>query len=390
MSSDRAPGTIDAHRIWKQFRPDRRRRSAAAAFKALRNREDWTWALRDVSLAAAPGDAVGIVGDNGSGKSTLLQIVGGVMYPTAGRIAAHGRIGALLEIRSGIHPELTGRENIFLYGSLLGLGRSDVARRYDEIVAFAGVEDALDRQVKFYSSGMKTRLGFAVAAFLEPDVLLVDEVLAVGDMAFQQRCLERMGEVIAGGTTLVYVSHDLASVEATCQRALWLDRGIVRSEGTSADVVAAYRRAASDRASDLGPLRVSDVRPASATTGAPLEISARLDTDVEDRVVVHVGLTLGTSSPVIVASDEIDLDAPSLQLTCRFEDLPLGRGTYAIWMAFQRTSGAALLPWRSVGALDVVGPEATKPPRAVSRLAPVHVTTTLAATPIGEREGISR
>ena len=192
-------GTIDATHIWKRFRADPTRQSlrarAATVKRHLRGRGPAGLALgargRRVP-GRSPGEAVGLVGINGSGKSTLLKILTRVMYPYAGRVEVAGRTGALIEVRAGIHPELTGRENIHLYGTLLGLPRRMVASRFDEIVEFAQLEDAIDRQVKFYSSGMQMRLGFGVAAFLEPDVLLVDEVLAVGDTGFQQRCIDRM------------------------------------------------------------------------------------------------------------------------------------------------------------------------------------------------------
>jgi ABC-type polysaccharide/polyol phosphate transport system ATPase subunit len=198
------------------------------------------WALRDVSLTVAPGEAIGLLGSNGSGKSTLLKLMTGVMYPYAGSVQVAGRIGALIEVAGGLHPELTGRQNIFLYGSLLGLRRKEMVNRFDTIVEFAELAEALDRQVKFYSSGMKMRLGFSVAAFLEPDVLLVDEVLAVGDASFQAKCKARMLEVQKSGTTIVFVSHDLASLAALCQRGVWMYEGRVRAEGDINSVVKAY------------------------------------------------------------------------------------------------------------------------------------------------------
>ena len=212
-------GSIAASHLWKRFRADKRHRvlreQVAKVSDRLRGRRrGWRWALRDVDLHVEPGEAVGLMGPNGSGKSTLLKILTRVMYPYAGRLEVSGRVGALIEVRAGIHPQLTGRENAFLYGSLLGLNRRQVQQRFDEIVAFAQLEDAIDRQTKFYSSGMQMRLGFSVAAFLEPDILLVDEILAVGDSSFQQRCLERMSAALAEGVSLVFVSHDLAAIEA--------------------------------------------------------------------------------------------------------------------------------------------------------------------------------
>ena len=244
-------GTIVAEHVWKRFHADRSRRQLRDKFDKLPSRlkgarRGWRWALRDIGFHAEPGDSIGLVGVNGSGKSTFLKILCRVMYPYAGSVTAVGRVGALIEVRSGLHPDLTGRENVFLYGSLLGLRRKEVARKFDEIVAFAEVGEAIDRQVKFFSSGMQMRLGFSVAAHLEPDILLVDEVLAVGDASFQQKCLDRMRYVLSQGTTLVYVSHDLATVEATCARGMWLDDGAINGYGAIGDVLDAYRRSFDD------------------------------------------------------------------------------------------------------------------------------------------------
>lgn len=238
-------GTVEVDHLWKRFRIGTRlvlRDHIERLGARLHGSTDrgWRWALRDVDFRIEPGEAVGLVGRNGSGKSTLLKILTRVMYPYAGRVAASGRVGALIEVQAGLHEDLTGRENIVLYGSLLGWSRREVARRFDDIIDFAELRDAVDRQVKFYSSGMHMRLGFSVAALLEPDVLLVDEVLAVGDGAFQARCLARLQEVIDGGTTLVYVSHDLDTVRRVCDRVLWLDSGSVREDGKSGAVLAAY------------------------------------------------------------------------------------------------------------------------------------------------------
>ena len=199
--------------------------------------------LKDVSLEVQPGGTLALIGINGSGKTTLLKILSQVTYQSAGTCTVQGRIGALLSVTSGLHPDLTGRENVFLYGAVLGMGREKIRQRFDEIVEFAGLSDAIDRQVKFYSMGMQMRLGFSIAAFLEPDVLLVDEVLSVGDANFQQKCLKRIGEIVRSGTTLLYVSHDLASVEASCERAVWLSDAVVQASGPTKDVVTKYRTA---------------------------------------------------------------------------------------------------------------------------------------------------
>lgn len=246
-------GTVRVDHLWKRFRPGRRllfRDYAAHWTEQIRHRGDhnWRWALKDINLHIEPGEAVGLIGRNGSGKSTLLKILTRVMYPYAGSVRAQGRVGALIEVQAGLHEDLTGRENVYLYGSLLGWKRKDIARRFDEIIDFAELAEAVDRQVKFYSSGMHMRLGFTVAALLDPDVLLVDEVLAVGDGAFQKRCLGRMHQVSANGTTIVYVSHDLATVENVCTRALWLDASQIAADGPTSMVLGDYR-AHLDRAS---------------------------------------------------------------------------------------------------------------------------------------------
>ncbi|MGH9367695.1 MAG: ABC transporter ATP-binding protein, partial [Thermoanaerobaculia bacterium] len=198
-------------------------------------------ALTEVSFDVAVGEAVGVVGANGSGKSTLLRLLSGIMRPTSGRVEVRGRLAALLELGAGFHPEISGRDNVEVAGLLLGLSKREIAAKLPEIVRFAGVEEFLDAPVKTYSSGMAVRLGFAVAAHSDPDVLLVDEVLAVGDEAFAHRCLEKFSEFERAGKTLLFVSHDLALVSARCRRAIWLDRGRIAADGPAGQTVALYR-----------------------------------------------------------------------------------------------------------------------------------------------------
>jgi lipopolysaccharide transport system ATP-binding protein len=200
------------------------------------------WALRGVSFDAAPGDVLGIIGPNGAGKSTLLKLLSSITAPSEGEIRIRGRLAALIEVGSGFHPELTGRENVFLSGTILGLRRREIAARLESIVEFAGIGAFLDVPVKWYSSGMYVRLGFAVAAQLEPDVLLVDEVLAVGDAAFQAKCLERIMDLRRRGTTIIFISHDLGTVERLCDRAILLQAGRVQADGTAREVVSTYLR----------------------------------------------------------------------------------------------------------------------------------------------------
>ena len=206
------------------------------------------WALTDVCFEIAPGEVVGLIGRNGAGKSTLLKILSRIMEPTTGRALLRGRVGSLLEVGTGFHPELTGRENIYLNGAILGMGRREVQRKFDEIVGFAEVEQFIDTPVKRYSSGMYMRLAFAVAAHLEPEILLVDEVLAVGDSTFQKKCIGRMSEVGREGRTVVFVSHSMTAITRLCPRAILLDRGRVIADGPAAEITAAYLR------SDLGTM----------------------------------------------------------------------------------------------------------------------------------------
>ena len=195
------------------------------------------WALRDVSLEVQPGEVVGLIGRNGAGKSTLLKLLSRITPPSEGRIELRGRVGTLLEVGTGFHPELTGRENIFLSGTILGMSRREIQRQYDVIVEFSGVQRFIETPVKRYSSGMYVRLAFAVAAHLEPEILLVDEVLAVGDAEFQRKCLGKMHDIAAGeGRTIVFVSHNLAAVQRLCQRSYWFEQGRLAAQGPSRDV----------------------------------------------------------------------------------------------------------------------------------------------------------
>src|ERR1044071_8373052 len=198
------------------------------------------WALRDVSFDVPEGEVVGIIGRNGAGKSTLLKIMSKITYPTEGNIKVRGRVASLLEVGTGFHEELTGRENVYLNGSILGMKKQEVDRHFDAIVDFSGVEQFIDTPIKRYSSGMRLRLGFAVAAHLDPDVLLVDEVLAVGDAGFQKKCINAMEGLRGSGRTVFFVSHNLAAVENLCSRGIWIDSGKLRMDGPTKDVIAAY------------------------------------------------------------------------------------------------------------------------------------------------------
>jgi lipopolysaccharide transport system ATP-binding protein len=205
-----------------------------------RRRPEFIDAIDELSFTVETGEIVGIIGRNGAGKSTLLKILSRITEPTSGRAVLRGRVGSLLEVGTGFHPELTGRDNVFLNGSILGMPRREIQAKFDEIVEFSGVSTYLETPLKFYSTGMAVRLGFAVAAFLEPEILVIDEVLAVGDLAFQERCLGKMREVAGGGRTVLFVSHNMAAVNALCTRGIWLDAGRIGFDGPTADAVGRY------------------------------------------------------------------------------------------------------------------------------------------------------
>jgi lipopolysaccharide transport system ATP-binding protein len=220
-----------------------------------RETSEWIWALRDVSFELLQGDVVGVVGRNGAGKTTLLKVLSRITEPTSGRAILRGRVASLLEVGTGFHPELTGRDNVFMSGAVLGMRRGEIARKFDEIVAFAEVEQFLDVPVKRYSSGMQVRLGFAVAAHLDPEILFVDEVLAVGDLAFQEKCLGKMNDVAKHGRTVVFVSHNMGAISTLCPVTLWLEAGRVRKAGKTSEVVPEYVRS-SGRSLDAGEVLI--------------------------------------------------------------------------------------------------------------------------------------
>ena len=228
----------------------------SAPFRRLRRRSERSigtqevWALRDVSFQVTEGEAVGIIGRNGAGKTTLLKLLSRITEPSEGRALLRGRVGSLLEVGTGFHPELTGRENVYLNGAIIGMTRAEISQRFDQIVEFAEVSTFLDTPVKRYSSGMQVRLAFAVAAHLEPEILIVDEVLAVGDVAFQRKCLSRMGEVSSQGRTVLLVSHNMGTVSRLCGRGIWLDDGRVRAIGGIDEVIADYLSVSEERSSE--------------------------------------------------------------------------------------------------------------------------------------------
>ena len=306
--------------VSKRYYVRRRRRPGSASLADLFGRrapDQEFWALRDVGFEAGRGETLGIVGRNGAGKSTLLKLLGGITAPTRGVITLAGKISAMIEVGSGFHPELTGRENVFLSGAILGMRRREIAARLDSIADFSGVPAFLDTPVKHYSSGMYVRLGFAIAAHLEADILLVDEVLAVGDAEFQARCMRRIQELKQRGTTMILVSHDLGAVEQLSDRAILIDGGRVAAMGSAHDVISAYQRMVSgldalpvpeadDRVSADSPVRIVGLSLHDAA-GAPV-----LTATAGEPLVARVALLLDSGRPATVRLSFYDFDRGTL------------------------------------------------------------------------------
>lgn len=384
-------GTIHVEQVWKKFRADRTaplfydqmarlRRSVAD-----RGKPGYRWVLKDINLDVEPGGSVGLIGINGSGKTTLLKILSQVTYQTAGICTVQGRIGALLSVTSGLHPDLSGRENVFLYGAVLGMGRDKIRERFDEIVEFAGLNEAIDRQVKFFSLGMQMRLGFSIAAYLEPDVLLVDEVLSVGDANFQTKCLQRINEIVRSGTTLLYVSHDLASVEASCAQSVWLADAVVQAAGPTNEVISLYRSAIEQNAamvtSDEGEISVLKAE-ISAVDGGQLrsecdvEVVLTLNAPTANEALFYIGVSQGTAFPMFFVRHDGHFPAGDFEVRCRLRHIPLPKGRYSLWPAMSaRGKGVTtpLLPWQPVASFDVMGPDRLDPPEGVMVISPVYV-----------------
>jgi lipopolysaccharide transport system ATP-binding protein len=260
----------------------------------LPGHEETIWALEAVSFEVRQGEVLGIIGRNGAGKSTLLKILSRITEPTEGRVELYGRVGSLLEIGAGFHPELTGRENIFLNGAIIGMRQAEIRRKFDEIAAFAEIEKFIDTPIKRYSSGMYVRLAFAVAAHLEPEILLVDEVLAVGDAQFQKKCLGKMSEVAGEGRTVLFVSHNMAAVQSLCNRAIWLEEGNLVKDGQPNQVVSEYLKASSTSlaeqiwddveaapGNDVVRLHRVSIRPERGTPGDEINIRTPLVMEFE-------------------------------------------------------------------------------------------------------------
>ncbi len=338
------------------------------------------WALREISFSVAEGEVVGFLGRNGAGKSTLLKILSSITSPTAGRIRLRGRVASLLEVGTGFHPELTGRENIYLNGAILGLSRREVTAKFDEILAFAGVEEFIETPVKRYSSGMRVRLAFAVAAHLDAEIMVVDEVLAVGDAAFQKKCLGKMGEIATGGRTVLFVSHDVASVEALCRRAIVLERGRLCFDGTQTEGIAHYTAMRSGGGKSLrertdrggsGEVRVTglEIRDrrgqpvAEIQSGAPCDVVLHYESSLRHPtlaaqilVTTHVGAPVFTLANWLTGDEFRDLPDRGT-LVCRIPRLPLPEGSFRVSFQLFADSGGRdeLDSMTHAAALDVLG-----------------------------------
>lgn len=313
------------------------------------------WALKDVSFEIKQGDRVGIIGRNGAGKSTLLKIISRITEPTTGRIAIKGRVASLLEVGTGFHPELTGRENIYLNGSILGMSKFEIKKKFDEIVAFAEVEKFLDTPVKRYSSGMYVRLAFAVAAHLEPEILIVDEVLAVGDAQFQKKCLGKMEDVSKEGRTVLFVSHNMAAVEKLCQRGVVLSHGEVQFIGSQTESIAKYLSIKTSNKNSLkerkdrkgsGEVKVVAIEFKdekgnildTVTSGQNIDIYLYFETKSNasfSRAIASLAITTQLEIPVFLqhnrlTQDEFGILPKSGAFVCRIERLPLPAANYQL------------------------------------------------------------
>jgi lipopolysaccharide transport system ATP-binding protein len=315
--------------------------------KDLKERE--FWALKDVSFSVERGEAFGIIGGNGAGKSTILKLLTGIMKPTYGSIRVAGRISAVIEVSAGFHQDLTGRENIYLNGAILGMTRDEIRRRFDAIVDFSGLEEFIDTPVKRYSSGMFARLGFSVAAHVDPDLLLVDEVLSVGDYLFQRKCLDRMHAVIRGGATVVFVSHNLREVTNLCNRSLFLERGTVQTIGPTAEVIKAYYSRGQESRTNDPNIRGNSVSITKVSIHNGSEACSEFDSGAKLCITVEAAArALSEDISVVIAivdnnqylvfdtcTQRLGAGALTMQegetLSCTFEmDLRLAEGTFHV------------------------------------------------------------
>ena len=343
--------------VSKLYRIYRRRHESLKEFLINRSLGQWQelWALRDVSFEVRRGQAVGVIGHNGSGKSTLLKVLSGIVLPDAGRVEVGGRVTSLLELGAGFHQEYTGRENIYLYGALMGLRRREVEQAFDAIVEFSELGDRIEDPIKHYSSGQYARLGFSVAVHLKPDILLIDEVLAVGDQSFQQKCFEHLRGLRRQGCTIILVSHDLESIKLFCDRALWLDQGSLLADGTTDNAIATYLELSAERASErrsspvmtTDEIKITSVRyraggqyTTEVQSGAPLtiEIGYEAEVDIPDLALnVTVFRSDGVrcfDTPLHADKSGVGLEKGSGVATLTVPSMSLHSGLYDITVAF--------------------------------------------------------
>lgn len=339
------------------------------------------WALKDVSFSVEQGEVLGIIGHNGAGKSTLLKILSRITEPSTGEAVIRGRVASLLEVGTGFHPELTGRENVYMNGTILGMTRKEIDRKFDEIVHFSGVEKHIDTPVKFYSSGMKVRLGFAVAAHLEPEILIVDEVLAVGDIGFQRKCLGKMGEVAQSGRTILFVSHNMAAVQALCTHGLMLHNGQVQYQGLVSETIRHYLAEFDSESGDFlsgtisrqgsGKVQIASFEvqnlsgePLTSThSGADIAFSFQLINQSNEILRgLDVGFSIHSTEDdslltILYSSysgQVFDVTARTTTLTCILKKLPLPEGKYLIKAQVMHRGEVLDFPTKGVGFLEVV------------------------------------
>jgi ABC-type polysaccharide/polyol phosphate transport system ATPase subunit len=359
------------------------RRSVGARLHGRRPELRGNLALDDVSFEVQEGESFALIGPNGAGKTTALRLLARISPPTGGVVRGRGRVGALMEVGSGVHTELSGRENIWLYGSILGIPRAEIRRRFDEIVAFGELEDAIDTQVKYYSSGMQLRLGFSIASHLEPSIFVVDEALSVGDASFQEKCVERMASLVRSGTTVLFVSHILSAVESVCDRAILIDKGRDVTQGPVRDVLQRYLQMMEERRIDLtaseeniGVVRITEAtchaldgaERHSFTPGEGLEIRLRFEARRElDRPNISVGITDGRPGSLVECSMLEDGQAPARvgrewECRLRIDSLPLRPRLYQVWVEVQDSTGRGqLMDWLEVTALRIDAPAGAGP-----------------------------
>ena len=382
--------TIEMQHIWKSYligsgvyRYKTLRDTMAAGASRLigrKRREEprsQFWALKDISFDCAAGETIGLIGRNGAGKTTMLKIIARITRPSQGQGIIHGRVGSLLEVGTGFHPELTGRENVLLNGAILGMKRSEVLAKFDQIVDFAGSSEFIDTPMKRYSSGMAMRLAFSVAAHLEPEVLLVDEVLAVGDNEFQKRCLNRIIDIAAEGRTVVFVSHNMGTIERVCSRAILLSDGELIADGPAQDVVHAYHSSTIPQGMPEADIRIEELESPRffrwaldseealgaytlvSGAGCTLSFAVAVPETIPD---AFFGIAIYTAENVLamalssfdLQSEVVELEAGIHEARFQIPSLPLGRGQYHVLVSLVRFDQGPIATWNAGPGLEVV------------------------------------